>query len=611
MTQTALRQRMLEREQVANRKKHWVRLVTACNSACLFCLDTDTPRNLFLPMETIESELRRGRAELDADKVILSGGEGSLHPQWLDIIRYAKSVGYERVQTVTNGYFLGERDFYERSVQAGLGEITWSLHGHTEQLHDWLTGTPGAFKRITRGIARAERDPRVISNVDVCICKPNVAVLDKIVELAIRLGVTEFDLLHVIPQAAAFENRDDLFYDPAEHLETLHKVFKLNRHPGFVIWTNRFPVPFLEGLEDLIQDPHKMLDEVNGRRFMVRRYLDNGTPLDCRQAERCVHCFIEPFCTTMDRVVQGQNQRSFDAWWLGEAPAAGPVFGADGDTLPFGCTLLGVESSADALPTDRGPLYARIHDAAPLPSLPAGSVAVARTAEQLSAWLPCLPDDLTVEVHLNRSTAPWLLAHRDLLPPLLPRLTVHQPGWEHMADAVDHDVRDPASFFAELGLRVRTSGLPACAAPGTELTEGVRVLDASLFDRSTGRLMIRELARHHIKHGYRCHSLRCRQCPVQDRCEGLPVNLVRDQGLALARPLHGPWADDAAAQLTALHPAPLARPSRGEGLQPAAPSLPGYAAPSGDVLDPLAVVARDKQLAREQRRAALAVLQDR
>src|SRR6185436_1886162 len=132
----------------------------------------------------------------------------------------------------------------------------FSLHGHTPELHDHLTQKKGAFHRLMKSMMRAIRDPSgPIVNVDVVINKQNVAVLDKIVELAISVGVTEFDLLHVIPQAAAFDHRDELFYDVREHLPTLHKVFRLNRHPRFVIWTNRFPVSYLEGLEDLIQDP--------------------------------------------------------------------------------------------------------------------------------------------------------------------------------------------------------------------------------------------------------------------------------------------------------------------------------------------------------------------
>ena len=246
MTDLSLNQSdMLERELIANRKKHWVRAVTACSSRCVFCLDMDTPRNVILPYEDVCSDLRRGLHELGADKVIISGGEASLHPRFVDLIQYAKSIGYDRVQTVTNGWQYADKAFYRDCIDAGLGEITFSLHGHSPALHDRLTQHPGSFKRLIKGMVRALRDPRgPIVNVDIVINKQNVPHLDKIVELAISLGVREFDLLHVIPQSEAFRNRDMLFYNPKEHLPMLRKVFRLNRHPGFVIWTNRFPVSF-------------------------------------------------------------------------------------------------------------------------------------------------------------------------------------------------------------------------------------------------------------------------------------------------------------------------------------------------------------------------------
>jgi MoaA/NifB/PqqE/SkfB family radical SAM enzyme len=600
------REEMLEREKVANRKKHWVRIVTACNSRCAFCLDTDTPRNLYLPDEDVKAELRRGIEELDADKVIISGGEATLHPRFFEFIEYAKSIGYDRVQTVTNGTFLGDEDYYEKAAAAGLGEITWSLHGHTAELHDELTKTPGAFKKMTRGIARAVRDPRMITNVDVVICKPNVGVLDKIVELSIRLGVHEFDLLHVIPQAAAFENRDMLFYDPAEHLEVLHKVFRLNRHPRFVIWTNRFPVPFLEGLEDLVQDPHKMLDEVNGRRFMVRNYIDTGKALDCRQPERCVHCFIEPFCTTMDRTIQAQNDASFEVW---DAADGGPTL----EELPYGCSRLGVrvdsvEELAEVAPPEGAGLYARVETPGPLPA--GDHVVVADTTDKLQAWLPALPDGVQLDIHLTQAIALWLVNHRDLLLANLDRVVVHQPTHEHLADASENDVRNPAAFFRHLAVDgLRVSGLPACLAPGSVLTEARKILPAALFNAETGRVEIRPLARHHVDTFYLSKSLRCRTCRVADRCDGIHVNMIRDQGLKLADPLiDGAWADDAEDQLTARWPTPPTRVEQGAPPLSPAPSLPGFAEASGPVLDPLAVVARDKQKKRAARRAALQVL---
>src|SRR5207253_10266213 len=113
---------------------------------------------VYLTEDDVRREIRRGRDELNADKIILSGGEGSIHPKFIDFVRYAREVGYSRVQTVTNGYMFSRRDFYMAAVEAGLGEITFSLHGHTPELHDRLTGTPGAFHKLMKGMMRAIRE---------------------------------------------------------------------------------------------------------------------------------------------------------------------------------------------------------------------------------------------------------------------------------------------------------------------------------------------------------------------------------------------------------------------------------------------------------------------
>ena len=63
MDATELTERMLDRERAANVRKHWVRLVTACNSRCVFCLDTDTPRNVYLLEPDVRQEIKRGRDE--------------------------------------------------------------------------------------------------------------------------------------------------------------------------------------------------------------------------------------------------------------------------------------------------------------------------------------------------------------------------------------------------------------------------------------------------------------------------------------------------------------------------------------------------------------------
>ena len=600
---------MLHREEIANRKKHWVRAVTACNSKCLFCLDADTPRNVYLDEEVVKADLRKGIEELGADKVIISGGEASLHPLFPEFIRYAKEIGYDRVQTVTNGTQYADKDFYERCVQAGLGEITYSLHGNTPELHDYLTQTPDCFNRLMKALIRSVRDRRMITSVDVVINKQNVGVLDKIVELAISVGVTEFDLLHVIPQSNAYKNRDDMFYDVKEYLPILHKVFRLNRHPRFYIWTNRFPVNFLEGLEDLIQDPHKMLDEVNGRRFQVRRYLDEGKTLDCREPDRCKHCFIEPFCNTVDNMVATQLAEEWTTWWISSLDDVPDL----PTTLPYGCTSVGIavedfsQVEGVSLPDGSG-LCIRPTSAGPLPTLPGLQLQlIAHTAEQLDAWLTePLPDHFQVRIELNQSTAGWMLEHKAVLEQALPQVHLHQPSHEKMLSAIENDVRNPKEFFLALELPIRTSGLAPCMAPGTVLVDEPKDLRADLFNAETGRLEVRPLAKYHVKHKYRGKSVRCTDCRVFDRCEGIHINMIRDQGLRQAEPLiEGDWADNATRQLEARWPVAPERVLDGRGALAPAPSLPGFAQPKAAPTDPLAVIAGEmaaKAARRKKRR---------
>ena len=551
-------EKMLEREAIANRPKHWVRLVTACNNKCLFCLDMDTPRNVYLDQETVEAELRRGLEELGATKVILSGGEASVHPLFPHFIRYALDLGYERVQTVTNGLRYGDRRFFDEVMDAGLGEITFSLHGHNAALHDHLVQTPGSFDKLIKGLLRAVRHRSKhgwpVVNIDVVINKQNVGYLDRIVELGISMGIKEYDLLHVIPQAEAYRNRDEMFYDVREHLPVLQKVFRLNRRPDFHIWTNRFPVAFLEGMEDLIQDPHKMIDEVRGRKHHVRRYVDVGTPLECREAQRCQHCFIEPFCTTLERTIASQNDQAVEVWDVGGGSWDGP--------LPFGATRLGLERERfQGVPAR--PVRLRLRSCEPV--VHPDVVLVATSPEQIEAWY-----DHPLEIELNRRTADWILGH-----PLEDRHVVVQPSYETLAEAAANDVRDPAAFFARLPKPVRVQGLPACAAPGMRIETTPRTLKMDAFDGDRGRLDWKRLAREHVADHYRAKSSRCADCALTAACDGLHINMIRDQGLGLCRPISGDRV-----------PA-TPRIATGMPVQRAAPSLPGFEQPTSAPEDPL------------------------
>ena len=288
------------REQAAWEKRQWVRLNLACNNRCLFCLDSELHTGQMLDLDDLRGDLRRGIAD-GAERLILSGGEPTIHPGYLDLIGFGKELGYKWIQTVTNGRMFAYRKFAYQAVRAGLNEATFSMHGHNPALHDRLVGVEGAFHQSLQGMDNLMAEGAVV-NVDVVVNALNLDSLPDILDFYMDRGITEFDLLWPVPFGRAWENREEILCRPDYPAPELREAIARARSRGAVVWTNRLPPHLLEGLEELIQDPHKLHDEVRGRREELEQSMRSGQDLPCKAPERCPVCFLRDFCAELERL---------------------------------------------------------------------------------------------------------------------------------------------------------------------------------------------------------------------------------------------------------------------------------------------------------------------
>ncbi len=323
--------KVAEHEEAAHEKRNWVRLTFDCNNHCVFCLDTLSHDGQMRDPEDVKRQILDG-ARKGASRLILSGGEPTMHPRYVDFIRLGKLARYRKIQTVTNGRMFGYKAFLKKCLDAGLDEITFSVHGPNARIHDALVGVKGAFDQEVQGIQNALEDGRPIVNIDVVINRGNVKHLRETLDKFITMGVREYDLLHVIPFGNAYrEGRNVLFYDLEEMRPHLLEAFAFSRRPDVHIWLNRFPVQHLEGYEDLIQDPYKLNDEVKGRKEEYHRLLVEGVDLDCRDPARCKLCYLENVCDTLYAARDRVAARTFevvrvDTTWESHQ---GPIWGGD------------------------------------------------------------------------------------------------------------------------------------------------------------------------------------------------------------------------------------------------------------------------------------------
>jgi len=544
-------EKVLGHEQAAHEKRNWVRLTYDCNNRCVFCLDSDTHVGEMRDREEVRRQILDGR-RANATRLILSGGEPTIHPDYVDFIRFGALAGYRRIQTVTNGRLFAYPDFLKRCVDSGLGEITFSLHGPNARIHDALVGVKGAFDQEVAGLRNAIADGRPIVNIDIVINRANVRHLKEMLDLFIGYGVREFDLLQVVPFGRAFtEGRDTLFYDLEEARPFLLEALAYSKRPDLHLWLNRFPPQHLEAYEHLIQDPYKLNDEVRGRKEEFARLLDEGVALDCRDPNRCRYCYLEQLCDTLEDVRAQAAAPRFEIvrvdseWEVQQEPAFGgdPASArrslapaAGGATPPRRLPIVGTPSAGPAagrLPVDLATLAAggRLEGR----SL---TRAIATTPAQAEALL-AIPAAFEVVVRLERGTAPWLLS----LAAAPARLALLQPSYERLSEAAHRDV-DLSDFFARFRHPVPVDGVPACLTGRPERGRPA-VLDTAMRD-GDGRLEIFRYAKRFVAEHYRTKSLRCRGCVHDGVCRGLHVNQVRAHGYSVMRPVETAGAGAAA-----------------------------------------------------------------
>jgi len=117
----------------------FLKLTRTCNNICSFCCDTVFWNGTHMDTEKVRARMREG-ADKGLKRLFLSGGEPTIHPDYFAIIEYGKSLGFQRISTITNGRMFYYPAFATRAVRAGLNEVIFSLNSHDEFTHDALVG---------------------------------------------------------------------------------------------------------------------------------------------------------------------------------------------------------------------------------------------------------------------------------------------------------------------------------------------------------------------------------------------------------------------------------------------------------------------------------------
>lgn len=183
--------------QLTRRGVLWLGL--RCDVRCTFCYDerVSAADKVWIPFDEAARSLDKFRHYYHNGAVDFMGGEPTLHPQILDIVRHASSIGL-RTTIITHGMHLADPERAKAYAAAGIYDFLVSIHG--------IGDTVAAIHR--RGSDNFAKQMRALDNLralgipfrfNCTLIRDNLTQLEAIAELAGEKGARVVNFLTFNP----------------------------------------------------------------------------------------------------------------------------------------------------------------------------------------------------------------------------------------------------------------------------------------------------------------------------------------------------------------------------------------------------------------------------
>jgi MoaA/NifB/PqqE/SkfB family radical SAM enzyme len=184
-----------------------------CNNRCVFCVsgqETELGRAGPAPAAPAIEQLRAARAT-GAEKITLLGGEPTLQPGFLAVVREAARLGFSEIVVFTNGAKTARLDYVDEVIAAGQGRITWrlSFQGATREAHEATTRKPGSFARLVSTLKNLHARGQTIT-VNMCVVSSNYASVAEFPRLLLPYRVSQLHLDMMRPLDAGQRTEEEL-----------------------------------------------------------------------------------------------------------------------------------------------------------------------------------------------------------------------------------------------------------------------------------------------------------------------------------------------------------------------------------------------------------------
>ncbi len=281
-------------------KKTVIILGYTCNNNCVFCVYSEKDRKNDRPLKEIKAEIIKAKMG-GATYLEFIGGETTIRPDFLEILKFAKQFKFETISITTNGRALYYFEYAKRILDAGLSSIVFSIHGHNATLHDSLTQVPGSFKQLIKAIENVRKLGFKNIGSNTTIVKKNYKNLEEIGNFVYSLGIRNSEFIFVDPsQGGASLDLKKMVPKISKTAPYIRKCLEIGKENQIPHWHVRYvPLCFFEDFLDRISE----IQEVNtfktqhiGPDFINNDVESSRSEIGRTKAPQCKNCKLNSLC---------------------------------------------------------------------------------------------------------------------------------------------------------------------------------------------------------------------------------------------------------------------------------------------------------------------------
>jgi len=249
------------------------------------------------------------------DHITFTGGEPTLHPHIIDILKFAGELRYTTYITSNGGLFSLKR--FTRRALPYLDEICFSLYGHNAGVHNFHTANKESFGRLLRALRNVEDLPENISGfVNIVMTRHNFDFLGDIINL---LGpykkIRQVLISNFAPEGNGLRNFKELVVRLSDIKEKIGGLARAAYNNSLIVRFFGMPLCILDGFRDFSNDLHWSpratieLRKAGKKAFLkktlsykpVRERIKTGRCNSCLEKEKCGGLFKKYYNIFGDR----------------------------------------------------------------------------------------------------------------------------------------------------------------------------------------------------------------------------------------------------------------------------------------------------------------------